>query len=76
MHILVHTEGVDPFSRTRKQAIKKAISLSEIALHKWARQGLNLRLPPRQGGTLPLSYAPKQEEFKSNGSSLSIAFSK
>lgn len=38
-----------PFSRPRKQAIKKAISLSEIALHKWARQGLNLRLPPRQG---------------------------
>ena len=76
MHILMHTEGVDPFSRPRKQAIKKAISLSEIALNKWARQGLNLRLPPRQGGTLPLSYAPKQEEFISNGSSLSIAFSK
>ena len=74
MHILMHTEGVDPFSRTRKQAIKKAISLSEIALNKWARQGLNLRLPPRQGGTLPLSYAPKQKECKSNRGTLSIAF--
>ena len=24
----------------------------------WAQQGLNLRLPPCEGGTLPLSYAP------------------
>ena len=65
-----------PLRVLKSSAIKKAISLLEIALYIWARQGLNLRLPPRQGGTLPLSYAPKQEEFKSNGSSLSIAFSK
>ena len=41
-----------PFSRPRKETIKKAISLSEIALHKRVRQGLNLRLPPRQSDTL------------------------
>ena len=36
----MHTEGVDPFSRTRKQAIKKAISLSEIALLSMGAAGI------------------------------------
>lgn len=26
----------------------------------WAQQDLNLRLPPCEGGTLPLSYAPAE----------------
>src|ERR1700761_2222512 len=28
----------------------------------WAQQDSNLRLPPCEGGTLPLSYAPQKDE--------------
>jgi hypothetical protein len=29
----------------------------------WAQQDSNLRLPPCEGGTLPLSYAPRGREL-------------
>ena len=29
---------------------------------EWAQQDLNLRLPPCEDGTLPLSYAPNAEQ--------------
>jgi hypothetical protein len=34
----------------------------------WAQQDLNLRLPPCEGGTLPLSYAPLSQ----SGDSLEV----
>ena len=37
----------------------------------WAQQDSNLRLPPCEGGTLPLSYAPQSHPLKDLGKALS-----
>ncbi len=38
-----------------------ALNCRKVLILWWAQQDSNLRLPPCEGGTLPLSYAPAEQ---------------
>jgi hypothetical protein len=42
----------------RNHYVRALLGFAKLLILWWAQQDSNLRLPPCEGGTLPLSYAP------------------
>ena len=56
---LIVSEFMERYGATNSPA-----NLAKLLILWWAQQDSNLRLPPCEGGTLPLSYAPQSRSLK------------